>query len=568
MEVVIALIIILFCVFGTGFYFKRKVYKEVDRLEAWKIDIMNKSIIDELAKLKKLKMIGQTEEMFERWRKDWDEIITSQLPEVEELLFDAEEQADKYRFRKAKNTLIHIDSVLKETEQQIENIVEEINHLISSEKNNSVEAEEAKKLFKQLKKTLIAHAHVFGKAQKKLEEELYAISEGLKRFDLETESGNYLIARDILTEHKSKLSHLQGKVDEIPKLLSQCQTVIPQQLQELRQGYEEMKDKGYPLNHIDIDQELKSIQDRVDQLKGKLEDANIEGVKEGLEEINEILETLYELLEKEVYASHFVKSEIVSTGEKLNNLLEQKKVTEEETMLVKQTYQLSESEMENMREIDKKLNHLKKQYQQIVSSLEQSHVAHTVLKEELEEFLNQLEATSIHHEKYREMLHTLRKDELEARDKVKELKRIMLDIKQTIQKSNVPGVPFQFLDKVNVAQHSLEKVMQKLEEVPLDMQSVQRDLDDAVLVIDNLKSETQEMIEQVYLIEKVIQYGNRYRSRNKILANKLSEAETLFRNYEYSKSLEQAAAAIEEVEPGAIDRIQKLIEEDLKNKVQ
>jgi len=566
MEVVIAFIIILFCAFGTGYYLKRKIYKEVDRLEAWKIDIMNQSIINELAKLKKLKMIGQTEELFERWRKEWDEIITSQLPEVEELLFDAEDYADKYRFRKAKATLIHIESILKETELQIEHIINEINHLISSEKDNSQEAEEAKQLFKKMKKGLIAHAHVYGKAQPRLEEELNSILEGLKQFDVETESGNYLIARDILSEQKDRLSSLQKKMEEIPKLLSKCQTIIPQQIQELRQGYLEMKEKGYPLNHIEFDHELKNMNEKLIQCKKQIEEGKTEGIKEGLEEINEMVETLYDMLEKEVYASHFVKSEIVSSGEKLNMLLEQKKETEEETMLVKQTYQLSESEIENLREIEKKLNQLKKQYEHIVSSLEQAHVAHTVLKEELEEFLNQLESTRLQHEKYREMLHTLRKDELEARDKVKELKRIMLDIKRTIQKSNVPGVPVQFLDKVDDAQNSLEKVIQKLEEIPLDMQAVQQNLDHAVMAIENLKSETEEMIEQVYLIEKVIQYGNRYRSRNKLLASKLTEAEKLFRNYEYTQSLEQAAAAIEEIEPGAIERIQKIIEEDLKNK--
>ncbi len=566
MEVVIGLIILLFFIFGIGYIFRRNIYKEIDRLEAWKIEIMNKSIIDEFTKVKELKMTGQTEKMFERWRNDWDEIITGQLPEVEELLFEAEEYADKYRFQKSKNTLLHIESILKEVEKQIDSIIEEINELVSSKQKNSVESKEAKEQFKQLKKTLITHGHVFGKAQKKLEGELDEIANSMKQFDEETDSGNYLKARDILTEQKSQLNLLQMKLENIPKLLSEIHSIIPGELQELQQGYKEMKEKGYFLSHIELDQELERIHNSLTRYKDQLDQANIDGVRAGLDEIHETIEELYDLLEKEVYASQFVKTEIATFGEKLNDLLVKKKETKEETDLVKQSYQLSEQDIEKLREIDKRLNLLEKQYQQIVSELEQSHIAHTVLKEELEELNRQLEETKAQHENYRQMLYTLRKDELKAREQVNDLKRVMQDIKRSIQKSNIPGLPVRFLEKVQAAQDSLDKIVLKLEEVPLNMSAVQQDLEDAVRVIENLKDETEEMIEQVYLVEKVIQYGNRYRSSHKLLARKLNEAEELFRNYEYGKSLEEAAAAIEEIEPGAIEKIQAIITEELKEK--
>lgn len=47
-------------------------------------------------------MTGQTEELFERWRNQWDDVVTVKLPDLEEMLFDAEEHTDRYRFKKAK----------------------------------------------------------------------------------------------------------------------------------------------------------------------------------------------------------------------------------------------------------------------------------------------------------------------------------------------------------------------------------------------------------------------------------------------------------------------------------
>ncbi|WP_243291039.1 septation ring formation regulator EzrA [Bacillus sp. FJAT-47783] len=566
MEVVIGLIVFIFLTFGTGSYFRRNIYKEVDRLEKWKIDIMNKSIMDEFSKVKELKMTGQAEEMFERWRKEWDEIITSQLPKVEELLFDAEECADKYRFKKSKQTLIHIQTALKETEEQIDKIIKEINDLVSSEEKNRVDSEEAKKLFKKLKKSLITQSHAFGNTQEKLENQLYECAEGLKRFEMETEAGNYLLAREVLLEQKGILTKLERKMEDIPKFLTECQTVIPQKLQELRLGYKEMQEKGYVLPHIDIEKEIQKMNKSLETFKEQLNEANMDGLNEGFEELNDMIEALYDMLESEVYASHFVKTETVSTGQKLQELIKEKQETKQEANLVKQTYELTEDDVEKLREIEKNIQHLQNQYQQIVANIEKPHVAHSVLKEELEEFHRQLEETKEEHEKYRQMLYALRKDELEARDKVAELKRIMSEIKRSIQISNVPGLPVRFLDQIQAAQDALGKVYTKLSEAPLNMVAVHRDLEDAVTVVNTLKTETEEMIEQVYLVEKVIQYGNRYRSQNEMLDYQLKEAEQQFRNFEYSKSLEQATAAIEAIEPGAIERIQSILEEDLKVK--
>ena len=96
MEFIIGGIAIIICIFLAGFFMKKKYYKEMDRLEACKIEISTRPVLNEMQKVKKLNMNGQTEERFERWRSIWDDIQTVQLPDLEELLFDAEEHIDKY----------------------------------------------------------------------------------------------------------------------------------------------------------------------------------------------------------------------------------------------------------------------------------------------------------------------------------------------------------------------------------------------------------------------------------------------------------------------------------------
>ncbi len=106
MELVIGAIVVVLGALVFGYLTRKKYYKEMDRLEGWKIEILNRPILDELSKVKQLNMTGQTEELFERWRAEWDEIAAGKLPDVEDQLFDAEEFIDKLQFKKAKESTI------------------------------------------------------------------------------------------------------------------------------------------------------------------------------------------------------------------------------------------------------------------------------------------------------------------------------------------------------------------------------------------------------------------------------------------------------------------------------
>lgn len=565
MEVIVGLILLICILFGVGYILRKRIYKDVDRLEAWKIEIMNRSLVDELSKVKELKMVGQAEELFEQWRNEWDEIITTQLPEVEGLLFDAEDFSDKYRFKKSKSVLEHIDKVLKTVDENIDKIIEEINELVSSEEKNKVESEEIKQQFKKVKKTLLAHSHQFGKAYTKLEENLTEISDMLKDFDKETNDGNYLVARETLIRSQAQLNILQEKIHNIPKLLTECNLTLPNLVSELEDGYKEMKENGYYLDHIQVETEIKKVTKQLDAYRLQIEETNVNDMGENLQETQEFIDSIYDLLENEVEANQFVMHAKEKINSELIKLTEQKESTLAETELVKQSYQLSETELDKQKLIEKQLSQIEKRFTHIQQNLKNDHVAHSIIKEELEDIEKQIIQLVDEHNQYQDMLQTLRKDELQSRDKLNQLKGLFLETSRSVQQSNIPGLPADFVELIDKAKSDVQKVKLKLDETPLNMMVVTQLLEDAVQSVETLNHVANELIEQVYLIEQVIQYGNRYRGRNPQLASKFQEAEELFRQYEYGESLEAAAAALEVIDPGALTKVKKIIN-DQQNK--
>lgn len=77
---IIGFILIIIALIITGLIFRKIIYDRVDKLEAWKLDIMNRNVTAELQRVKALRLAGETQEKFESWKDNWDRILTQELP--------------------------------------------------------------------------------------------------------------------------------------------------------------------------------------------------------------------------------------------------------------------------------------------------------------------------------------------------------------------------------------------------------------------------------------------------------------------------------------------------------
>ncbi|MBS4195016.1 septation ring formation regulator EzrA [Lederbergia citri] len=561
-EIVIASIILVLILFIVGYFMRKKYYKEVDNLETRKLELMNRPVMEEMAKVKKLNMTGQTEEMFERWRAMWDDIIAVQLPNIDEMLFYAEEYSDKYRFKKAKETNIKIEKMLEDIEVQISQILEELAELIGSEEKNREEIEGLLDQYRNSKKNVLAHRHIYGVAAEKLEELLDAVGEKIANYEELTNGGNYLEARKVVITLASELEQLITKMEKIPDLLTECQTVIPSQKNELRDGFNDMKQQGFVLEHLQIDRQFEELDEELNTYIEFLKATETEEVEKGLQEVKEKIDNLYDLLEKEVYAKHYILQENENADATLQQLKEVNREISHETKIVQHSYQLLQDDLETPSKFDKNLSQLSKRYEILKAKIDEENTAFTLLSDELKEIDAQIKALQQEQNEFIVKLQNLRKDELEVRKNIEILQKKIKEIIWLVKKSRMPGLPGDFESLFEQAEEQIEDVLKSLEEKPLNMNSVQKFLYDATDTVDYLYSRTEEHIENAHLAEKVIQYGNRYRGRNPQLRASLEKAEQAFRNFEYKSALEQAATAVEEIEPGALKRIEEIYHDD------
>ncbi|WP_243299598.1 septation ring formation regulator EzrA [Bacillus litorisediminis] len=561
MQYVIGIIVFIIAITLFGYIIKKRKFKELDKLEAWKMELMNKPVPSELSKVKQLNMTGQTEELFEKWRKSWDEIVTYHLPEVEELLFDAEEYTEKYKFKALKGLQAEAEKKLTFVENQIERIIEGLHDLLGSEEKNKQDLNEAKEKYRDLKRTLLTNRLSFGKSEVRLEILLEEILSQFEAFESANENGNVLEAREIILHLKEQLANFEAKLEHIPRLLAFCTQEVPEKTAELLSGHREMVEQGYDLEHLQIEKEVERIKKQAETYTEYIYKAEIDEVLAGEPELRENLEVLYDVLEKEVVARGFVLKQKDQAAERLSLLISEGKRIERETNLVKQSYHIHESELDSFKQVEKKLMALDKQLKSLMEKVNEHSMAYSLLKDELERISEELDDIMREQSMFAEKLHMLRKDEIEAREKLQELRKKNTEVKRLISKSNLPGLPEEFKYFLEDTHRAIADVYQSLEQKPLNIAIVQANLAKAEATMDKLYEQMEEMIENVRLAEFIIQYGNRYKRQDEEIYEQLSNAEKAFRNYEYSLALEEAASAIEKAEPGALKKLEAWMNE-------
>lgn len=536
---------------------RNRLHKDLQEWKQYKQELKEKPIADELKKVKDLNITGQTEAFFEKWRHEWDEILTVTIPEAERKLQKAESHAAQFSFRKGRTVLNEALILLEDADQRTNEILRELHNLLESQQKNNNQIEQLRQTYRELKKNVLAYRHMFSLAEYKLEELLDEALGKFQTFEEETAKGNYLEARDIVLGLEKSISYIQFLIAEIPDLQVECQSTLPSQLNDLLSGYEEMSRQGYVLEHLEIPREVQELREELEKCIADLQDVEIMKVQESIAFLKEKLDTLYDQLEAEVTSRHYVESESYVLLDVLEDVREKAVETKEETQFVKQSYELSDKDVEMQKYIEKQVNVLLKRYDALHLRIAHQDIAFSVIREEIEDIHEQVETVKRAHEHYKEMLQTLRKEEFHAREALQNMRGTMMETKRLLQRSNLPGLPEHFLGDVQQAQLSVQRVYEQLELKPLNMKAVNRAMEEALSLVNSTYAATAELIEKACLVEKVIQYGNRYRSQDVRIAEGLEQAEKRFRQFEYEAALEQAAGLLEQLEPGVVQKIEE-----------
>lgn len=556
---ILAIIIIVLIIVGIMFYLRSNKRKIVEEAEERKLKVQRLPFEENLKQLSELNLKGETRKKYDAFKRDTLDYTNNYLAPVEEKIHDAEIQLDKFQFSGAQSDIDDAHELMDKYEAGYQQQVEDVNEIVSLHKENEQVYEKCKTNYREMKRDVLANRHQFGDAASPLEKRIESFEPELEQYEELKEEGNYVQAHNHIMGLNESMNEVQKYMDEIPELIREAQKELPGQFQDLKYGCRDLKMHGYDLDHVKIDGTLQSLKTELNFVEPMISRLELDNANDKLEQINDKLDEMYDLIEHEVKA----KNEVEETKEQITDELfkarEMNYTLRTEIDYIRENYFINESDVHSIRQHENEIQNLVAVYDEILKEMAKSAVRYSEVKDNLEYLDDHVKVINENQEKLQNHLIQLREDEAEAEDNLLRIQSKKEEVYRRLLASNLTSVPERFIIMKNEIDHEVRETNDQFSERPIHVKQLKDKVAKIVIQMNTFEDEANDVLVNAVYAERLIQYGNRYRKDHNNVDKSLNEAERLFKNNRYKRSIEISEQALESVEPG----ITKYIEDEV-----
>ncbi|MEG2254250.1 MAG: septation ring formation regulator EzrA, partial [Vagococcus sp.] len=473
-----------------------------------------------------------------------------------------------FRFIKVKEALEEAEGTLKSMESEVEEIRQGLTDLKESEVRNSEAVQQALDAYETISESVTSDPDKYGVSYKELEKQIQNVERDFTQFVALNTAGDPMEARTVLEKAEKRTYEIQEVIEQIPPLFEVLNKVFPKQLKEIKEGYASLIKDHYVFEN-DI------IQTNVDKLEGKvrstlmnLEKLEVENVGKLNSEIAKEIDQLYDIMEKEINARHYVndnKSTLVNYlehADKNNHLLLI------ELDHVSQSYVLNNNELGKVRGFQAQMQEMQKEFDATEEKLKNKEAIFSQVAAFYRESLDQLKDIEEDQIETGQSIKDFAPRERDAIKKIDDYELELRTLKRHVEKQRLPGIPSSYLEFFYVAGERVEELSRELNKIRIDMNHIDRLVGLCEEDIQTLKDKTNNLIDSAALTEQMIQHANRYRFSHPEIKNAIDRSLSLFsREHLYEDALDTISAGIERIEPGTTERIRKYYFENKNNQI-
>lgn len=556
---ILAIIVIVLIIVGIMFYLRSNKRKVVEDAEERKLKVQKLPFEENLKQLSAFNLKGETRTKYDAFKQDTLDYTNNYLAPVEEKIHDAEIQLDKFQFTGAQSDIDDAHELMDKYEAGYQQQVEEVNEIVALHKENDQVFEKCKTKYREMKRDVLANRHQFGDAASPLEKRIESFEPVLEQYELLKADGNYVQAHNHIMGLNESMEEIQEYMEEIPELIREAQKELPGQFQDLKYGCRDLKMNGYDLDHVKIDGTLQSLKTELNFVEPMISRLELDNANDKLEQINDKLDEMYDLIEHEVKA----KNEVEETKEQITDELfkarEMNYTLRTEIDYIRENYFINESDVHSIRQHENEIQNLVAVYDDILKEMAKSAVRYSEVKDNLEYLDDHVKVINEDQEKLQNHLIQLREDEAEAEDNLLRIQSKKEEVYRRLLASNLTSVPERFIIMKNEIDHEVRETNDQFSERPIHVKQLKDKVAKIVIQMNTFEDEANDVLINAVYAERLIQYGNRYRKDHNNVDKSLNEAERLFKNNRYKRSIEISEQALESVEPG----ITKYIEDEV-----
>ena len=551
----VAIVVLVIIAYLVGVIVRKRNDSLIASLEERKQSLFGLPVNEEVEAVKNLHLIGQSQTTFRESNQKSADLTLTAFSAIENHIFEAEDLNDSFKFISAKHEIDNVESQLNLVEEDINAIREALAVLKEQEEKNSARVKHALDLYETLQASISEKEDNFGSTMAEIEKQLKNIEAEFSQFVTLNSTGDPVEASEVLDRAEEHTIALGQISEQIPAIVAKLEDDFPDQLDDLEQGYRRLLEQNYHFAEKDIEARFQEVRDAIRANSSELVTLNLDRARDENEHIQEKIDSLYELFEREIAAHKAALKDSKIIPNYLAHAKANNEKLEHEIKRLSHKYILNDNENLSLRSFTKNLEEIEQETLPIVEVFDNQDKPFSELQLIFDRTLKTLDAIEEGQMQVFEHVKNIEQIESVARQSLDQYINRLHSIKRYMEKRNLPGIPQDFLSAFFTTSKQLEVLIDELSRGRIDIEAVSRLTDVATAAIANLEEATYQVVQNATLTEQLLQYSNRYRSFEPSVQSSFEHALHLFEvDNNYQASFDEISYALETVEPGVTDR--------------
>lgn len=554
-QVLIGILIIVVAILACVYFYQRRAVKQINDLMESEKKLADQKVDQQIKNVEELQLIGDAKKQFEtiknKYEKQVRPAITAFNKRAPQLLADSRTS----KLLTINTQIRDLQADLAKLTTTLQKIQKDLQHLRQQQHTHKQAVEQIKNKYRQFHRQLNEKSFEYGDSEKQLNSRLNELEAQFAQFTDLTNKGDIEAAQEILTNLQSENDKFEQDLKKIPQLYKPIATEFPEQLSELKSGYKTLVKQNFHFTEKNIDKQIEQLQSKLDQTIDQLNNLQLDVVEQSNKDLSDQIDYLYGVMQKEIDA----KNEAVHLIEVMKGFTKHAQRQNDELGVeldrLSLNYTLTNHEQETVRELGEQIKAIIKQYRDDAEAIANKTAVYSQVLDRQKSNQKNLTEIEKSQEKLNDEVAKLQTDEQRARQMLQKYSTQIRTIHRQVEQLNLPGLPKDYLDYFFGVSDEIKKLADELNEYKINMDEITKQLIIVESDLDTLNDKTDILRDSAELTERFQQYANRFSDNEKIAAA-AKKSQELFKQFNYTASLEAIATVLEEIEPGSYKRIE------------
>ena len=246
---------------------KNKKYKEqIDKLEIEKNKLDSSPVIPELSKIESYLNNEKLEKMYDNWKERLNVIRSTQIPKITDMLLEADYSLSKMDYKKTLYNIARLEIEIYKVRTNSEFLLNEIKEITGSEERNRSIITKLKIKYRELYQKFKETEDEFDDAKETVSLQFENIANRFEEFENLMEKNEYTEVNEIVKKIDSMIKHMSNIIEELPGIMLLGKSILPKKMEEIKEKYDLMNQKGYPLDYLNIEYNIKESEEKIQDI--------------------------------------------------------------------------------------------------------------------------------------------------------------------------------------------------------------------------------------------------------------------------------------------------------------